>query len=202
MNIRANYKKIVLAIIAIAFYIGLPVLILVGVIPFSLKFHVLVLGGGILYIFSRCLGFSNKDVGITFKNTFSSIKDVVPITMLLMVIALFLYFGGYSRMTPNESNGFYLFYLFVSSPVQELIYRGISTCFCREFHLNDTATMVLSSVLYSFVHIIYCDFFTLVVTFLMGLAWFSCYKKTKNLVGVSISHAVLGALTIVAGIID
>ena len=62
--------------------------------------------------------------------------------------------------------------------------------------------IVLSSLCYSFVHIIYKDVLTCVLTFIIGIIWYMFYKKDKNLCGVTLSHMVLGVATIVLGIIN
>lgn len=62
--------------------------------------------------------------------------------------------------------------------------------------------MVATSILYSFVHIIYKDALTLLLTLVIGLVWYEYYHKDKTLVGVSISHAILGVVTIIAGVIN
>lgn len=56
--------------------------------------------------------------------------------------------------------------------------------------------------MYSFVHIIYKDIITIILTFIIGIIWFYLYRKDKNLFGVSLSHCIVGILTIFLGIID
>lgn len=55
---------------------------------------------------------------------------------------------------------------------------------------------------YAFVHIIYKDILTVILTFIIGLIWYNLYRKDKNLLGVSISHCIIGMITILLGIID
>lgn len=183
-------------------YIGLPISILLGLISFSYKFHALTIGAVVVYVIFRVLGFTNSDLGITTKNTKESISCVLPLTVVLAIVGVVIWICGYSRITPNEHWSFFLFYIFISSPVQEFLYRGALNAALDKWKLSYISQMIISTTLYSFVHIIYKDWITLLLTFIIGLIWFFCYKKTKNLFGVSISHAVLGFVTIVAGVID
>lgn len=183
-------------------YIGLPVSILTNVVPFDFKFQVLTIGAAFVYIVSRIKGIANRDMGITCENSFLSIRAVLPITLILAVLGVILWAFGFSRMEPNESWGFFIFYIFISSPVQEFLYRGALPAVLQKLNFSVKSQMILTSVLYSFVHIIYRDAITLLLTFFIGLIWYSDYRKSNNLLGVSISHAILGVVTIVAGIID
>ncbi len=200
-SISKNHK-IVLSVFMLIVYIGLPLSILFGLISFDFKFYALTIGGIAVYLVFRALGFSNCDLGITLENTAKSIKYVLPVTILLGIVGVALWVGGFSRITPNEKWTFFFFYIFISSPIQEFLYRGALNSAFEKLGIPNFARMVSTSILYSFVHIIYRDWLTLLLTFVIGLVWYYCYQKSKNLIGVSISHAVLGVVTIVAGIID
>ena len=105
------------------------------------------------------------------------------------------------KYNPNETILFYIFYIFISCPIQEFLYRGVFGYFDMNSKYN-YLWLILSSLCYSFVHIIYKDILTCVLTFIIGIIWYILYKKDKNLCGVTISHMVLGVATIVLGIIN
>lgn len=195
-------SKVFLFLFICFIYIGLPISILLGLISFNYKFYALTIGAVVVYVVFRTLGFTNSDLGITIKSTKKSIIYVLPLTIVLAIAGIVIWMCGYSRITPNEQWSFFLFYIFISSPVQEFLYRGALDAALDKYKLPYIARMIISTTLYSFVHIIYRDWITLLLTFAIGLIWFFCYQKTKNLFGVSISHAVLGFVTIVAGVID
>lgn len=194
--------KIVLLLFIFVVYIGLPLSILFGWIGFDYKFYALTIGGIIVYVVFRLFGFSNSDLGITCQKAKKSILYVLPITILLAIAGIALWVSGFSRITPNEKWTFFIFYIFISSPIQEFLYRGALESAFEKLRIPYVVRMFSTSILYSFVHIIYRDWLTLVLTFIIGLVWYYCYQKPKNLIGVSISHAVLGVVTIVAGIIN
>lgn len=199
--IRDKRIPILLAIVPLV-YVGLPVLILLGVIAFDLKFYALTIGGVFTYVVFRILGFTNQELGITLKGAGRSLLRVLPITVILVAVAAALFFTGNTSFNPTENWAFYVFYVLISCPVQEFLYRGALTVFGDALKFPMWGTLILTSVLYSFVHIIYLDWLTLVFTLVMGVIWFIAYNKARSLVGVSVSHAVLGVVTIAAGIID
>ena len=199
---KASFSELALSLFLVLVYVGLPVFILIGFIPFDYKFYVLTVGAVIVYVVARTTGLSNEALGITTNNAKPSVMAVLPFTLILVIIGIVIWISGYSRMTPNETWPFFIFYIFVSSPVQEFLYRGALPAFLRKRHFNNSSVCFISTFLYSFVHIIYKDWLTLLFTFAIGLIWFFCYNKSKNLIGVSFSHAILGVITIIAGIID
>ena len=193
----ANKNNLILLSIVSLIYITLPLLILSGILSFDNKFLYLTVGAVIVYIAMRILGFNNQELGITTKGIRESIKKVI-----LTILGLILIYFRISRFHPTETIWFYLFYLFISSPIQEFLYRGALTSIFRRMNLSDSRNWIMSSLLYSFVHIIYRDFLTCLLTLAIGLIWYKKYEYNRNLIGVSLSHAVLGAITIFAGIID
>lgn len=197
-----NKNNLILLSIVSLIYITLPLLILSGILSFDNKFLYLTIGAVIVYIAMRILGFNNQELGITTKGIRESIKKVIPITIILTILGLILIYFRISRFHPTETIWFYLFYLFISSPIQEFLYRGALTSIFRRMNLSDSRNWIMSSLLYSFVHIIYRDFLTCLLTLAIGLIWYKKYEYNRSLIGVSLSHAVLGAITIFAGIID
>ena len=193
-----------LTIVAIGLMLGylvIPLLIFSGIIAFEYKFIVLVVYGILSYTILRLNGVDKAKLGLTVENWQSSLLSVVGLTLLFVVLALLAYRFGYARFQPTETVLFYLFYVFISSPIQEFLYRGVTTYFGKSFGLNVWLIVLISSMLYSLVHIIYKDWILVVATFGLGVIWHRVYLKTNSLVGVMFSHSVFGALTIFLGLI-
>lgn len=193
-----------LTIVAIGLMLGylvIPLLIFFGIIAFEYKFIVLVVYGILSYVILRLNGVDKAKLGLTVENWQSSLLSVVGLTLLFVVLALLAYRFGYARFQPTETVSFYLFYVFISSPVQEFLYRGVTTYFGKSFGLSVWLIVLISSMLYSLVHIIYKDWILVVATFGLGVIWHRVYLKTNSLVGVMFSHSVFGALTIFLGLI-
>lgn len=191
-------KKKTLFIIINFMYILIPILILCFPFLFRYKFYILTIVGILIYFIIRKFGITNKDLGIKKDNIIKSILNNLPICIISIIIIILMRVLNLNKFSPNETFYFYLFYVLVSCPLQEFLYRGIFGCFDN----GGNGMLFLSSFMYSFVHIIYRDFITIILTFIIGLIWFCLYRKDKNLLGVCLSHSILGILTIYLGIID
>ena len=184
------------------FYIVIPFLLLINPLFFKNKFIILTIGGILIYIILRLLGFNNSSLGIKSAKSIQSIRDISIVTFILIIIGIILFNFRISRFQPSETLSFYLFYIFISSPIQEFLYRGALTSILQQINFRKSSIILISSILYSLVHLGYKDLITCILTFLIGLLWHQKYLKTKNLAGVTISHAILGIITIFIGIID
>lgn len=203
IGVIQNMKKdkILFCLILIIFIL-IPVIIYFSPLLFKYKFFLLTIIGLVIYFVLRIVGVSNETLGISKKNTLKSLKRNIPIIVIFIIMIFIVKLMGIDRFIPNESFLFYIFYIFVSCPIQEFLYRGLFGYFNQELIKNELIVLFLSSFCYSFVHIIYKDVFTCILTFAMGMIWYQLYKKDKNLIGVSLSHIVLGILTISLGIIN
>ena len=186
----------------LTFYIVIPFLSLTNPLFFKNKFIILTIIGILIYILLRLLGFNNGSLGIKSAKAIQSIRDISLVTFILIVIGIILSSFKISRFQPSETLSFYLFYIFISSPIQEFLYRGALTSILQQINFRKSSIILISSILYSLAHLGYKDFITCILTFLIGLLWHKKYLKTKNLAGVTISHAILGVITIFIGIID
>lgn len=192
----------VILFLVFTFYITIPFLLLINPLFFKNKFIILTIGGILIYILLRLLGFDNNSLGIKPIKTKQSIRDVSMMTFILIITGIILSSFKISRFQPSETLPFYLFYIFISSPIQEFLYRGALTSILQQINFRESSIILISSILYSLAHLGYKDFITCILTFLIGLLWHQKYLKTKNLTGVTISHAILGVITIFIGVID
>ena len=106
------------------FYITIPFLLLISPLFFKNKFIILTIGGILIYILLRLSGFNNSSLGIKPIKTTQSIRDVSIMTFILIITGIILSSFKISRFQPSETLSFYLFYIFISSPIQEFLYRG------------------------------------------------------------------------------
>ena len=105
------------------FYIVIPFLLLINPLFFKNKFIILTIGGILIYIILRLLGFNNSSLGIKSAKSIQSIRDISIVTFILIIIGIILFNFRISRFQPSETLSFYLFYIFISSPIQEFLYR-------------------------------------------------------------------------------
>ena len=106
------------------------------------------------------------------------------------------------RMPVDEPWGFYLFYLLASSTCQEFLYRGFLFAELRRAGVNGAAALiVITGALFAYLHVIYRDWTTVALALAFGLVLGWVYARTDNLWGVWVTHSVLGAASIAAGLV-
>lgn len=194
-------KNTSLLIFTLIVYIFIPLIILLNEKLFELKFYILTFIGLLIFLLMKILNINYKLLGIN-SNCISSIKRNLPLIIIFALLIVVIKSLGYSRYNPSETIWFYLFYIFISCPIQEFLYRGVFGYFEKALIKNKYLILFLSSFCYSFVHIIYRDLITCILTFIIGICWYLLYRKDYNLCGVCLSHIVLGILTIFLGIIN
>lgn len=194
-------KNKILFLIIILIYVSVPILILFNQSLYNIKFYLLTIIGIIIYMLLKLFNISNRKLGITKNNLVNSLKRNLPLTLLFVAIVIVSKLFHIDKYTPNETIFFYIFYIFISCPIQEFLYRGVFGYFEQNSKYN-YLFIILSSLCYSFVHIIYKDFLTCILTFTIGIIWYLLYRKDYNLSGVVLSHITLGILTISLGIIN
>lgn len=182
-------------------YILIPILILFNEYLFKIKFYLLTGISLLVYLLMKLFRILNKDLGISKDNLLKSIKRNVLLVIISVIVIVVFKLLNIDKYNPTETIWFYLFYILISCPIQEFLYRGIFGYFEKVFN-KKYIWIILSSLCYSFVHIIYKDVLTCFLTFIIGVIWYLIYRKDYNLVGVSLSHMVLGILTISLGIIN
>lgn len=173
-------------------FILIPIIICFNPLLFKYKFFLLTIIGFIIYFVFRVMDVPNESLGIDKNNILKSIKRNIPIIIIFIIIILIAKLFEINRFVPTEGFLFYIFYVFLSCPIQEFLYRSTFVYFDQNLIKNKLLALLLSSFCYSFVHIIYRDVLTCILTFLMGIIWYQLYEKDKNLMGVSLSHIVLG----------
>ena len=194
-------KNKILLILILLIYLLVPILILYNSYLFKIKFYILTIIGILIFILMKLFKIKNKDLGINKDNIFKSIRSNILLILVSLIIIFILKLLHIDKYNSDESIYFYIFYIFISCPIQEFLYRGVFGYFEKSIN-KKYLWIILSSFCYSFVHIIYKDILTCILAFIIGIIWYSLYRKDYNLIGVSLSHIVLGILTISLGIIN
>ena len=115
--------------------------------------------------------------------------------------AVFLFAGFAHRYAPTEHLSFFTFYVLISAPAQEFLYRSFLFAEVAAAQLSPAVALVASSSLYSFMHVVGYDAVTVILTFVAGLIWGWIFLRTRNLAVVAVSHAILGVATLLVGAI-
>lgn len=178
----------------------LPVLLLAkGTIPFQWRFYVLIGMTALAVYLSVVRHHPASALGLNLhrlKGVF--LWSVLPSVLLAGGVLLS---GLPHRLLGIERLPFYLFFVFVSAPAQEFLYRSFLFAELAAARVPPFAVVIVSATLFSFMHIIYRDYMTVLVTFLAGLVWSVVVMRTKSLLAVALSHAALGALAVTLGVV-
>jgi membrane protease YdiL (CAAX protease family) len=97
---------------------------------------------------------------------------------------------------------FFVFYILVLTPAQEFFFRSLLFAEMGNLRYKRQWSMIiLSSLSFCFLHIIYQHPLMILITLLMGLVWSIIYYKYPNFWGVTLSHALLGTAAFALGLI-
>jgi len=188
--------------ILVAFYTPVT-LIWLDVIPFRYRFFLafIVMALTIPYILKR--GFNWSELGFRRDTLKGSLKWNLGITSFFLLLLYIFNKVGWIELAQVRLWSFFLFfYILVLTPVQELFFRSILFAEMKKVRIRNSLPIIaLSSLSYGFLHVIYQKPAMLVATLLMGVVWGCIYYKYPNFWGVTISHALLGAVAITVGMI-
>lgn len=85
----------------------------------------------------------------------------------------------------------YLFYILLSAPFQELIYRSFLVNYLEEIGLGSGLVVLVGAVLFAFLHLSW-GAALIVGGFLAGLFWGWLFMKTKSFWLLALSHIIVG----------
>jgi len=191
-----------LSFILLMFYIP-AILIWTQILPFEYRFYTffIVLACFLFYCSRRRYSF--RELGFRTDNLSNSIRWNLLFCAIGAIGLYLTYKTGY--LTPRHTNFFpyaYAVYIFFLGPVQEVVFRGVLFAEMKRIRINDQRWILLISTLsFCFLHIIYRHPLLLVFTFISGLVWGIIFTKWRNIWGISLSHSLLGALAMFLGVI-
>jgi len=182
-------------------YIAPVLLILINIIPFQYRFMILITTGLIIIVLAAFNKISKTEAGFNHKSLVPAIKDIIPATVICVFLSI-LYYKIYGTRVDNSSIPlyFYIFYILVSAPLQEFLYRSYLFYLVSKLGLSQYF-WVISPALYALAHTIYNDFPIVIMSFVIGIYWAYHYSRFKNLYSVSLSHIILGIVAITTGIL-
>lgn len=199
-------KKFAFIIEAIVF-LGLPVGLLMSSSGVMASRPLIIALGG-FYVTWRLTSakVSLSTLGIGISNAAISIKTLL-LPSLAMILFTYLVFRflpnpilqriiGYDPLVGLSLGSRLVYYIFLSVPVQELIFRGYVTWRLLNTFKSQTAVTVISVLIFTLAHLPFYSLLMLVLTFIMALIYLKNYLQYRNLAGPIISHAIVGSLII------
>ncbi|MDR3629772.1 MAG: CPBP family intramembrane metalloprotease [Desulfocapsaceae bacterium] len=172
------------------------VLIWTDIIPFQYRFHTLfcILAGIISYSFLRRYSF--RELGFRTDNLGHSLRWNLLFCIFGAAGLYLIYRAGFARPGhPHHLPWTYGIYIFFLGPAQEIVFRGILFAEMKRIRILDKKLILLISTLsFCFLHIIYNYPPLLLITFVSGLIWGLLFIRCPNIWAISLSHSLLGAL--------
>jgi hypothetical protein len=181
----------------------ITLLFLADLIAYEYRFVVLISGFAAILAIEMFRRVSWRELGFRKDTLVASIVvNIILIVIVGLIIVLVKQIGIIGGSADNLLQPFYLFYIVISSPIQEVLFRSIIFAeFRRSAISNSTVKVLLSAIIFTLPHLIYLDETTLFVAAIMGVVWGWIYNRYPNIFGVSLSHAAIGSLGMIFGII-
>jgi CRP-like cAMP-binding protein len=167
--------------------------------------------GGLSYFAVRKSGYPFSLYGITRANAWRSIRESIPITAAFVVVIVItkwllvqfhpLMAGEAVFSVADHPERFFstlnlvtlaAYTIFV--PIQEFVARGCMQTAFEEFLLGPYRrflAIVVANLVFAMTHVHLSTFFALLV-FAPGLVWGWLYSRHRTLLGISVSHIVVG----------
>jgi uncharacterized protein len=173
------------------------------ILPFEYRFYTFFVVLVCFIFYCARKRYSFHELGFRTDNLSISICWNLLFCAIGAVCLYITYKVGYLR--PRNANYFpyaYAVYIFFLGPVQEVVFRGILFAEMKRIRIIDYRWILMISTLsFCFLHIIYRHPPLLVITFISGLVWGIIFTKWRNIWGISLSHSLLGALAMFLGVI-
>ncbi|ABB23632.1 CPBP family intramembrane glutamic endopeptidase [Pelodictyon luteolum] len=181
----------------------LPVLaVLGGVVPFSLRSAMLLLMFAFALMYSHRHGHTAGELGLRTSNLPKAIGVNILAGIAGAGLVILLPIPGMPEQSlKTPAVAFFFFYILISSPVQEFLFRSFLFAEMQRCGIGSPLLQVMiSAVLFAFLHAVYLDPLTGLLSFAAGIMWSIIYQRIPNLAGVSLSHAIIGIMAIMSGI--
>ena len=180
-------------------YVAPVFLLRSGLIPYSWRFFILIAVAIAATALAVNRRYSAIRLGMGRPKLLSVLAWSVIPSVLLLAGVFWADLQHRFQLTPRLP--FYLFFVLLSAPAQEFLYRSFLFAELAAARVPRFGIVVISAVLYSFMHTIARDTTTTVLTFVVGLIWALIFLRTRSFYIVALSHAGLGAAAITLGVI-
>ena len=185
-----------------AFYLP-PLLIYFGLIPFSYRHVVLVAVAAALAVLAVQQGTPARNLGLRRDNLKPALAVNAALALVVGSALLAAWWLGLMRQ-PRAVDWWWFapFYVLVSCPAQEFACRGFLFAEMNRRGITGAGPQIaVSAVTYAFLHIVYEDWLAFLAPLVIGIAWGAVYRRWPNLWGVVVSHAILGMISILIGLV-
>lgn len=197
-----NYGRIIPLFLFFSIYI-LPVsLFYFNVIPYAARSAILIFFTILMISYAVYKKYSLRDLGLSIKYLKGSLI-LNGMFSLVTIAGLIIFYELKMIRKPEapEYDWFFVYYIFISCTCQEFLYRSLVYKELARNGIRGKRFIIISAINYSLLHVFYHDWITLISTLISGLIWGWIYNKYPNFWGVALSHATLGVISMVVGLI-
>jgi hypothetical protein len=186
----------------------------------AISLPIIIFFAAAVFMIMKSSGYSMKFYGLTMNNWLPAIIDSIAVSIILILcIALIkwltislvpqfnnlslihLNFGGVTSTNGTEQTNIpmliiLIFAYLIFTPIQELIARGALQSSLQEFLSGPSRVwwaIIISNVLFSVTHL-HISIGLALSVFFPGLLWGWMYARHKTLIGVSLSHLLVGGM--------
>jgi membrane protease YdiL (CAAX protease family) len=201
-NIGLFWNKQVALLLFFFLYVFSIVLLYFKIIPYDARNITLALLTVLMIAYCFIRKLSLKELGFTTKHLKGSLL-LNGLYSVITIIGLYVFYqlNLIRKPVAPEYDLFFVYYIFISCPCQEFLYRSLVYAELKRRDITGYRFILISALNYSFLHFFYHDWITLVATFIGGIIWGFIYNRYPNYWGVLLSHAVLGVISMVVGLI-
>lgn len=189
------------------FYLIPVALMYFDVLPFGSHNIVIPLMGLLILAYILEKGVSFAELGFNRHKRFKGVLATISTTAAIFTFMVLGYRLGLipeSVRAEKESMLFMAYYILISAPIQEFIFRSVMH---YEFELiggkhgRERLRILLSAVVFALAHSFFHSWTVLLGTFVLGLIWSSLYSKYRNFWPIALSHGFLGISAMLVGVL-
>ncbi|PIU73847.1 hypothetical protein COS78_00155 [Candidatus Shapirobacteria bacterium CG06_land_8_20_14_3_00_40_12] len=153
-------------------------------------------------------GFPTRQLGLQTENFVKSIGVATP-TLILYLISLFLVYSlwttifdlGIDQGTISSIILRMLAYVFISVPVQEIVFRSYVIHRLKSFSSKRYFLIIISSLIFAYAHWPFGNILLTIGSFFFGIYAAVSFLRFRNIFTVMVLHAIVG-LTLMLGVLQ
>ncbi len=159
---------------------------------FQLRIPFLAIGLIYVFFFSYKAKFTPKQLGLTWPKL-QDLMSLIPLLLLILILPHFFSFQETGSIVLHAQNlpiNIYIpVYIFLSVPIQEIIFRGFYITRLELISKNHLFLMLFSSLIFALLHLPFHSISIIIGTFILGLYTAYCFIHQRNIWVPCIIHA-------------
>jgi membrane protease YdiL (CAAX protease family) len=203
---KARFRNIELGVEFVLLFFGVPLLFFFDKLFIHPSVVLLPILAALILYFRLNKNFSLKQL-IQLKIPKNIIRANIVILLLsgLFLLSIVLVFErSYLFDLPRKNPRIWIllciFYPITSVYIQEVIYRAFLFLRYKPFFRNKWSLIIASGIAFSFVHIIYYNQLSIILTLIAGIYLAYIYEKTRSVMFTAILHSIIGDVIFTIGL--